>query len=442
MAHILENEINILKIVRNHQVIDSLSKLYLNDSTMADVHFTFASPDADTIQRLPAHRIILAAASPVFHQMFFGDLREENDIIITDASIESFKEFLQFFYLSDIVLTSDNIFDVYQLAYKYDIPTFVDICNEFLIEYLSIETLPLTLQIAIWFDNKQLLTICERMICDHTSELFKSESFLYCSYQVLHKIVTMSGLSCRESSVLDACMRWAESACFMDSTMSPTMANLLEKLDDCFHSIRFIAMTFDEFTECIVKYPGMFKANELEEIFINIGNATHEIAKRSKFVYNENDEIVCSRLLSNQSFLFPIDKVQRVKFKVNETIKLHGIMLGRRTWVPEFPLERIPIAGHIIQIQDVSFSQTFDLNLDKETEIKFNEPVNILKNREYEILIVLNLNKMNFSAIELNEDPIKIGDQILFTFNQDDENFKKNLITELHFTLFTMDNVY
>lgn len=100
MAHILENDLNILKITRNDQVAESLCKLYLNDTTTSDVYFMFYSSDSDgneTVDRLPAHRIILAAASSVFHQMFYGDLRKENDVLISDTTKDAFAEFLQFF---------------------------------------------------------------------------------------------------------------------------------------------------------------------------------------------------------------------------------------------------------------------------------------------------------------------------------------------------------
>lgn len=92
---LLDSDVNVLKFIRNHQVTESLCKLYLNDD-MADVHFVFGA-DTDNIQRLCAHRVILAAASPVFHQMFYGDLREAGDVIISDCSFEAFSEFFAVF---------------------------------------------------------------------------------------------------------------------------------------------------------------------------------------------------------------------------------------------------------------------------------------------------------------------------------------------------------
>ncbi len=40
---------------------------------------------------VPAHKIILASASPVFFSMFFGDLRSEDEVKTPDCEPESFK---------------------------------------------------------------------------------------------------------------------------------------------------------------------------------------------------------------------------------------------------------------------------------------------------------------------------------------------------------------
>lgn len=185
MAYILENDVNTLKIIRNRQVPENLCKLYLNDD-MADVFFVF--PNTDDVRRLTAHRLILAAASTVFHQMFYGDLREGVDVIISDCSIDGFTEFLQYFYLDEVTLTSDNIFEIIQMAHKYDLPGCVSMCIDFLIEYLNNETVFLTLHIAFVYDNKELITYCERMICNDPKSVFSAEAFVYCSKMVLKRI--------------------------------------------------------------------------------------------------------------------------------------------------------------------------------------------------------------------------------------------------------------
>lgn len=51
--------------------------------------------------------------------MFYGDLKEEGDVTISDATIGAFQEFLQFFYLTDVAFTIENAAEVMNLVNKY-----------------------------------------------------------------------------------------------------------------------------------------------------------------------------------------------------------------------------------------------------------------------------------------------------------------------------------
>lgn len=72
-----------------------LSNMYLK-SDFADVKFTF--PNDNCCEEVPAHKAILATASPVFGAMFYGALKEHDVVSIADSTANAFKEFLQFIY--------------------------------------------------------------------------------------------------------------------------------------------------------------------------------------------------------------------------------------------------------------------------------------------------------------------------------------------------------
>lgn len=144
-----------------------LKKYYL-DETSADVHFLF---DNNT-KRLPAHKIILAAQNDVFHAMFFGGVNEKGDVNIAGTTYAGFREFLQFFYAneSDIKLTMDNIDCVLGLGHQYLVKNCVAKCVEFLKQSLTVETVVFEMNLAILYNQQELLQLCDEIISLNTCD--------------------------------------------------------------------------------------------------------------------------------------------------------------------------------------------------------------------------------------------------------------------------------
>lgn len=446
MAYTLDNDVNILKIIRNHQVSESLCKLYLNDD-MSDVFFVFTNDNDETIQRLPAHRLILAAASPVFHQMFYGDLPEGAQVIISDCSHDGFAEFLQYFYLTDITFSSDNVFEVIQMAEKYDLPDLISMCHDFLNEYLSCETVFLTLHIALVYDIKELKANCERLICNDAKSVLAAEAFPYCSPIVLKEILSLPGINVSEVELLDAAMQWATHACLTNSDETPTIEQCKRKLGDCFNLIRFETMTTEELSTCVFRYPGMFDTVELERKLMNLGihRYINSSVPRLKHLFNDDGFIVCSRIASRRSTMHLLNSKQVIRFSVSTKIILHAIQIAQETRIPEFPrTERIPITGHILRVSEATvkrkvYAQSIEIDLNRDNLIKMRRPITIDADKDYNIVLILNTKATHFSTIELRRDPIGAGGLTEFTFKEDEDanydNVTRGIITDLWFKL-------
>lgn len=69
----------------------------------ADFHFLFN--EGIEQKRIPAHKVILTAASDVFTTMLNEQWNEENEVEIKEASFDVFKEFLQFLYVGKVERT-------------------------------------------------------------------------------------------------------------------------------------------------------------------------------------------------------------------------------------------------------------------------------------------------------------------------------------------------
>lgn len=251
---------NFTRELKNYHPATNLNKLFTNPSANSDVNFYFP----DERETVPAHKCLLAIASPVFQTMFFGQLKETGDIRIVDATPNAFREFLQFFYCDKIELTQENIHEVLTLADKYDVAGLINIAGIYLEFLLSNQTVCWVYELAIMFELSHLLVLCKERICAETGAVLATSGFRTCSKLVLGRILESDDLSCDEFVVFKAAMDWSTESCTR-SGIEPTPANRRLELGQFFQLIRFPTMTSEEFTRCIAE-AGLFEASEFLSI--------------------------------------------------------------------------------------------------------------------------------------------------------------------------------
>lgn len=133
------------------------------DEETADIHFLVDNTGGD-IDRIPAHKLILSTGSKVFKTMFYGSIPEGNDVKISNGISSAFKEFLQFFYLDEITLTSENIAQVMNFVRQYGIERCMVRCTDFLKDTMTNNDVCSGCQLAIQFGLDDLKRFCERKI--------------------------------------------------------------------------------------------------------------------------------------------------------------------------------------------------------------------------------------------------------------------------------------
>lgn len=168
---------------RNYKLITNVGKLNLDEET-ADVAFTFGE---ENVERVVAHKCLLAAGSPVFKRMFFGDLKEGAEVPMVDVSIDGFTAFLQYFYLDVVTYNNTVIGEVMKLADKYDVAGCMELCTRYLTLTLSTQNVVGCYELALLFDLGHLISVCEEKICLETQKVLESSSFLSCSRHILGK---------------------------------------------------------------------------------------------------------------------------------------------------------------------------------------------------------------------------------------------------------------
>lgn len=321
MAIILENKFG----------ARSISKLYLNEE-LSDIKFVFQQND--TVEVLVAHKLILAAGSPVFKAMFFGLLKENEMVEIVDASVEEFKEFLQFFYLPKVTLSMENTEGVAHLADKYDMIDCLKMCG-FSEDRLTNENLFWAYQLAMSMDNAELKGLCEnRFRSLNPTEVFKSNTFLRCDRSVLRYILQSESMCCEEIDLFNACLAWAKASCRRNGSDENSSSNIKEQLGDCFHLIRFGNMESEELAAIMASdtNAGLFTRDELLDILrskhtgqTKLGIFSHRPRSNGSVEWDSTKAIICTRKRTEDGSSYYIQNRESTWFSTTAWLLFGGI---------------------------------------------------------------------------------------------------------------------
>lgn len=241
--------------------------LYLKEAT-ADVHFLIE--EHDEFHRIPAHKCILAERSPVFFQMFYGPLKEKEDIKITDEhfiiSRRGLEGFLQIFYSYDLQISSETVEEIYLLADKYDMEEWKTVCIKFIKKTLHIKTIFVALELAKKFDLFDLKGLCEETFRRNAEKIFSSNEFLEISQDTLKSIIGLELYCCTEFTKFRACVKWAKAACERKGTDGEVLQNCRKELGDCFKLLHFEKMNADDFINFQHNFFDIVNTAELNDI--------------------------------------------------------------------------------------------------------------------------------------------------------------------------------
>lgn len=140
-------------ILHENKVLDDLKELFLNQK---DCDVTLRVKD----QAFRAHRIILAARSPVFESTFRNEMKENmtDTIDIEDCDPSCFPDFLCFLYSGDVgAISKTNVFSLFTIADKYDVQDLKFKCVEFMKENMSVDTFCDTIALAHQHSETELV---------------------------------------------------------------------------------------------------------------------------------------------------------------------------------------------------------------------------------------------------------------------------------------------
>jgi speckle-type POZ protein len=170
---------------------------FREENKQTDVTFDVAS------KRFAAHRIILAAYSPVFEAEFFGSMAESNmdNIMINEMMPSVFKAMLDFMYKGSLTVNEKLIDADEPMSYhsflqnllaaadRYAVEQLKTLCEHKLIKSISTDTVLSTLELAEKHNCYELKEDCVRFIVDRNN--FSSLMFSEGYFKLMHNNPTL-----------------------------------------------------------------------------------------------------------------------------------------------------------------------------------------------------------------------------------------------------------
>ena len=242
----------------------TLSSL-LNDPSTHDV--TFKTSDGGSVS---GHRAIVAAFSPVFHAMLYGNMKESNEkeIILPSVDTKTFKSLLVFAYTGKIEVDTENCLGLLEAAHYFNVAMLEKKCTDFIATSLSIENCCAITSFAYSKMFNVLVERCLTFMCSSAYKIIEEASFKSLPSDLLLKFCQSSDLHVREIHLFLAVVDWClhQKAKIPDDTIKTvfrqirypliSISDLLEKVRPIKHADSTLYTAALEFHHMPIKYDG------------------------------------------------------------------------------------------------------------------------------------------------------------------------------------------
>ncbi|NXX23176.1 KEAP1 protein, partial [Podargus strigoides] len=165
---------------------------------------------------LPAHKIVLASASPVFKAMFTAGLKEGGMEVVPIEGVHPrvMERLVEFAYTATVAVGERCVLPVMNGAVMYQMDRVVRACSHFLLQQLHPSN---AIGIAAFADQIGCLDLhhkAREYIYMNFGEVSKQEEFLHLTPCQLVSLISRDDLNVRcESEVFHACISWVKHDC-------------------------------------------------------------------------------------------------------------------------------------------------------------------------------------------------------------------------------------
>ncbi|XP_022228025.2 BTB/POZ domain-containing protein 9-like [Drosophila obscura] len=187
-------------------VLADLERLCMSD-LYSDVSFYVED------QRLPAHRLVLAARSEYFRALLYGGKSEPKERQIRlDVPLQSFKVILGYVYSGDLSISTldvDASFKVLGLANLYGMQEVELALATHLMESLALSNVCTILNTARLFNFAQLTMKCLNFMDRNSAALLKHDTFQILAKESLEEVLRRGTFADYELHIFQAVHKWS-----------------------------------------------------------------------------------------------------------------------------------------------------------------------------------------------------------------------------------------
>lgn len=195
-----------LRLFQSTLLQDGLKEL-LNENKFVDCTLKVGD------RSFPCHRLIMAACSPYFREIFFTEDGKEventKEVVLDDVNPSILDMIVQYLYSAEIDLTDDNVQDIIAVANRFQIPSVFTVCVNYLQKKLSLSNCMAIFRMGLVLNCPRLAVAARNFIADRFELLYKDEEFLKLAAHELFAIIGGDSLNVeREELVFEAVMAW------------------------------------------------------------------------------------------------------------------------------------------------------------------------------------------------------------------------------------------
>ncbi|XP_028326163.1 kelch-like protein 41b [Gouania willdenowi] len=164
-------------------------------------------------RNLPCHRLIMAACSPYFREIFFTEDGKEventKEVVLDDVNPTILDMIVQYLYSAEIDLTDDNVQEIIVVANRFQIPSVFTVCVNYLQKKLSLANCLAIFRMGLVLSCPRLAVAGRNFIADRFELLYKEEEFLKLAAHELFAVIGGDSLNVeKEELVFEAVMAW------------------------------------------------------------------------------------------------------------------------------------------------------------------------------------------------------------------------------------------